>query len=60
MILLITAVFYSENLQEISIFIHLKRNRATGLIATNVGGNILVVRKVWAGEQARQHVLMTN
>ena len=25
------------------------------LADSNLGGNILVVRKVWAGEQARQH-----
>ena len=55
MILLIISSFYSENIQEISLFIHLKRNRATRLTATNLSGNILVVRKVWAGEQARQH-----
>ena len=37
MILLIISGFYSENIQEISLFIHLKRNRGTGLIATNLG-----------------------
>ena len=50
---------FSVNLQEISLFIHLKQNRATGLIATNQGewfaNQLQYFGWFWAGEQVRQH-----